>query len=597
MSLCDASPFSAHLNTNYGPDENEAAAIRAYLSSPTARLRAVEEQLATIDKLVRERDALREHIDAHNALLAPIRRMPPDIMRHIFRECLPTTRNSAMTCIEAPLLLGRVCSAWRALAYSSPILWSRIHIALPKQPLLHRERLQAVSWWLDKSGACPLSISVYCLDSAEDLFKVLRPLSPRWEHIRIQSPSAQLLPLFVPLSFDSVPLLRSFGVAEPEGESQDTLALQVHNMQNMVNNIQVMVNTVQTTVNHLFTQLQALNPPLVAGGVAAGGAQQAAQNPGSSPATLWHLAGITRAPNLVRLAIASTSFQAMDLPVNWSQLTELCLEKFWAPTSEELITSLNVLALLDRCPNLRRFAVLVQDPLTPLVLDGVTSVVHTNLHTFQIRYTTSPDADPRSPTPFQTLGPLLQLPNLSAFELSGDRTTELYPKVFLRDNFLVHASVLHSLSVDFQTYIFSNFVRMLEHLPDTLRVLRLPRRNGSATNTAPDPQLLHSALAALTVPNDAASNVYVLPQLEVFAAHRMERRSLLRLIESRISVLKHVSVDSLVLDDDVTPEELGRLDAFANGEVEGLVVELDRGKRQAQVLSPWEGLSDAQRFV
>ncbi|KAF7319005.1 CN hydrolase domain-containing protein [Mycena chlorophos] len=106
---------------------------------------------------------------------------------------------------------------------------------------------------------------------------------------------------------------------------------------------------------------------------------------------------------------------------------------------------------------------------------------------------------------------------------------------------------------------------MLEHLPDTLRVLRFPRRNGSATNTALDPQLLHGALAALTVPKDAASNAYVLPQLEVFAAHRMERRTLLRLIEGRISVVKHVSVDSLVLDDDVTPEELVRYHYYSLG--------------------------------
>ncbi|KAF7319006.1 F-box domain-containing protein [Mycena chlorophos] len=280
--------------------------------------------------LVRERDALREHIDAHNALLAPIRRMPSGYHAPYISRMPSHNSKQRHDLPRGTTSFSGGCAAHGELSrIQAPFFWSPhspLRLPNPNRCYIEKRSLQAVSWWLDKSGACPLSISVYCLDSAEDLFKVLRPLFSAlgaYSH-PIAIGSAYYLSSYRWVS-TPVPLLRSFGVAEPEGESQDTLALQVHNMQNMVNNIQVMVNTVQTTVNHLFTQLQApqsssllpvVSLPVVlsascskSGFLARNSLAFGWDNSGPEPRPLW--------------LSHRRLFEAMDLPVNWTQLTEL----------------------------------------------------------------------------------------------------------------------------------------------------------------------------------------------------------------------------------------------------------------------------------
>ena len=82
------------------------------------------------------------------------------------------------------MLLNRVCSLWRSVALSSPRIWTRLHIPLPGNPSFpspygsnvdralepRRQmfsktmqlRCQAVKEWLDRSGSCPLSLSISC---------------------------------------------------------------------------------------------------------------------------------------------------------------------------------------------------------------------------------------------------------------------------------------------------------------------------------------------------------------------------------------------------------------------------------------------------
>ncbi|KAJ7055819.1 hypothetical protein C8F01DRAFT_1234314 [Mycena amicta] len=162
------SPFSSKLNTNYCPSEAECADIKAFLVEPTIRLRRLD---AVIRQLTEERDKLAAEVAAHEALISPMRRMPNEILQEIFVACLPSDRNPAMSASEAPVLLGRICGAWRDLALATPRLWAKIHIVEPSLSLDQRhanaglleakveQRLQALQSWLTRSGECPLSIS------------------------------------------------------------------------------------------------------------------------------------------------------------------------------------------------------------------------------------------------------------------------------------------------------------------------------------------------------------------------------------------------------------------------------------------------------
>ncbi|KAJ7095620.1 hypothetical protein C8R44DRAFT_749173 [Mycena epipterygia] len=53
-----------------------------------------------MDEAARERDELQLFIDAHLALVSPVRRLPHDIVRAVFMACPPSTQNPTITSDE-----------------------------------------------------------------------------------------------------------------------------------------------------------------------------------------------------------------------------------------------------------------------------------------------------------------------------------------------------------------------------------------------------------------------------------------------------------------------------------------------------------------
>ncbi|KAJ7823981.1 hypothetical protein B0H14DRAFT_2369873 [Mycena olivaceomarginata] len=113
------SRFSHRFNTNYVPSGEEIKIIQMNLVSHTQELARIDER---IRELSAQRDQIQTHIDSHKALISHPRRLLVDILREIFVACLPVNRNAVMSAQEAPLLLGRICSAWRTIALSTPRL-------------------------------------------------------------------------------------------------------------------------------------------------------------------------------------------------------------------------------------------------------------------------------------------------------------------------------------------------------------------------------------------------------------------------------------------------------------------------------------------
>ncbi|KAF8200069.1 hypothetical protein K438DRAFT_1823158 [Mycena galopus ATCC 62051] len=170
-----SSPFASRLGTNYCPGDAELAQIRALLVEPCLKLKRLDDEIAAtrkaLDKLAEERDALGAYVGAQRILMSPNRRLPLDIIEKIFATCLPTNRNCVMSAQEAPVILGWICSSWRAISLATPRLWSRLHIVEPtfydRMPpplwLLEVKRVQQLEVaeaWLQRSGTCPLSISL-----------------------------------------------------------------------------------------------------------------------------------------------------------------------------------------------------------------------------------------------------------------------------------------------------------------------------------------------------------------------------------------------------------------------------------------------------
>ncbi|KAJ7762552.1 hypothetical protein B0H16DRAFT_1529192 [Mycena metata] len=170
---------ASRLGTNYCPTDEEILEIRALIVERRYRLSQLDIQIRDLQKVV---DDLRQERDDF------IRRLPHDVVQEIFVACLPTHRNCVMSAVEAPVLLGRICSSWRSISLSTPRLWARLHIVEPScfglspgGPSLDAklaQRLDVTKNWLTRSGNCPISISLE------------GPLYPR--------PSAGFLPLSTP---------------------------------------------------------------------------------------------------------------------------------------------------------------------------------------------------------------------------------------------------------------------------------------------------------------------------------------------------------------------------------------------------------------
>ncbi|KAE9387780.1 hypothetical protein BT96DRAFT_774739, partial [Gymnopus androsaceus JB14] len=114
---------------------------------------------ALLDRLLSEKERVEKYIDAHQALMSPIRQIPSETLAEIFIWCFPYGIRSLE---HAPLLVTTVCRHWRSVALNTAILWSSLHIHLPPHlsEAVASRRAAGVAVWLERSCTLPISISL-----------------------------------------------------------------------------------------------------------------------------------------------------------------------------------------------------------------------------------------------------------------------------------------------------------------------------------------------------------------------------------------------------------------------------------------------------
>ncbi|KAJ7367363.1 hypothetical protein DFH08DRAFT_190900 [Mycena albidolilacea] len=126
--------------------------------------------------------------------------------------CLPSEHNALIDPAEAPLVLGHICRHWRTIVYSTPMLWSSIHIPSDVPPSVRPRLERAVETWLGRSASCALSISVWpptnspALDNHPVIFQLL-PVSRRIRSLELCGKLSLIRPL-LQLGPDDLPLLK-----------------------------------------------------------------------------------------------------------------------------------------------------------------------------------------------------------------------------------------------------------------------------------------------------------------------------------------------------------------------------------------------------
>ncbi|KAJ3719329.1 hypothetical protein C8R42DRAFT_673467 [Lentinula raphanica] len=230
------SPFVELLGTNHAPSPDKLNELRTLLIEPFAELERLETEIA---RALNEKEKINNFIEAHRALMSPVRQIPEEVLAEIFVHCLPTERNAVRSLDEAPLLLTTICRDWRRVALDIPRLWRTLHISIPPHlsDQVMSRRAAGIRTWLGRSGTLPLSISfhaqspsaqylsttatipapVNATDHLKSLISALASFSPRFGDLCLSLPITHLK-LFDELSGPHFPILHTFRV--PGGRPQ-----------------------------------------------------------------------------------------------------------------------------------------------------------------------------------------------------------------------------------------------------------------------------------------------------------------------------------------------------------------------------------------
>ncbi|KAJ2919940.1 hypothetical protein MD484_g416, partial [Candolleomyces efflorescens] len=360
-------------STYYPPTDDEVEYYRSLLKEPVSEARSIREEIERQTRLLaglREKQkAFSDFIARHSAFLAPIRRLPPEVLQTIFIFCLPTDHNPSLAPREAPFLLSHICRRWRDVAFRTPRLWARLHIHIPIYPevptsyqglrsardagrLLEPARLTqeeihlyrsivqrwedkmhdyriAIEAWLTRAAKCPLTVSLQQSSNVSDatkgkeaqdsILETVFRFSKQWKSIQIHAPTS-ILERLLTMSKDDLESLEHFAA--------------------------------QWDIS--YRDRPTLGAPGGAGGGGGGGNTGETFGENNPGITIF-----TDAPNLKRLSLQNVPYPLKHFHVQWDQITELILGKFALPNSDifaprPVLFAHRALDILERCPNLVR---------------------------------------------------------------------------------------------------------------------------------------------------------------------------------------------------------------------------------------------------
>ncbi|KAJ7231130.1 hypothetical protein C8J57DRAFT_1581300 [Mycena rebaudengoi] len=151
-----------------------------------------------LTELEQEERRITRHIDYYRATAALIRRIPPEVLSHIFvcySESIPEKDCVVLNIATGPWLLTHVSTHWRNVAASTPALWANFKYHCSNRRIFRSDPVAAAKTWLQLSAAHPLSISFYCEDDGThtnasgicaQVFDVLLSRSTQWQVAQLE---------------------------------------------------------------------------------------------------------------------------------------------------------------------------------------------------------------------------------------------------------------------------------------------------------------------------------------------------------------------------------------------------------------------------
>lgn len=135
---------------------------RVKLAAPQT-VAELQAEMAQVDDLMQRLATHRSDLRRRINILAPISRLPPEILLEIF----------ALACqapSTTPLFFGSICTSWRTLAWNTPTLWSSITLKVTHPHPKSDSQLQLLWEWLLRANNLALNIKLFTTEEDESTF-------------------------------------------------------------------------------------------------------------------------------------------------------------------------------------------------------------------------------------------------------------------------------------------------------------------------------------------------------------------------------------------------------------------------------------------
>ncbi|KAK7469050.1 hypothetical protein VKT23_003543 [Stygiomarasmius scandens] len=150
------------------PSETEAAQINQIVLDIDGDLERCEAEISSLNRVLADLGKRKKHLqsirDNYRALLAPVRKLPVEILLEIFSYACVQNPSLSITSanyedkLSMPTFhIARTCSQWRKIALSNPGLWSNITVDLAQRSWNVRD---LVKLYLHRSGSTLLTLSI-----------------------------------------------------------------------------------------------------------------------------------------------------------------------------------------------------------------------------------------------------------------------------------------------------------------------------------------------------------------------------------------------------------------------------------------------------
>jgi hypothetical protein len=181
-----AGTYIAHLlQNNQEPSQPEIVQIHELIKQAELKGSRLEAELRRINA----------RIQKYKGLLAPDRRLPADVVAEIFLECLGDGQLSytfpAARGVTTSLLLAHICSAWRAVAFSTARMWLSLHLDVYR--LSVESACALAKHWFSRSGeALPLSLTCCGPSTYTPILEIVKAYASRWEKLSLDTSISSL---------------------------------------------------------------------------------------------------------------------------------------------------------------------------------------------------------------------------------------------------------------------------------------------------------------------------------------------------------------------------------------------------------------------